>query len=182
MATYRSYCEECGWTHVGKNPGPTICPCCKSIRMSTPEITEFDSPEEKESYDRACEKRKKTGMFMLMCAVLTFVLFFPGTLILMLLHTVVDIDSDLWNWILTIVFSGVIFIICKGNIITYFKVNALTIVLSTIVGWCVSDFRPWGFAISTIFCNPWLIIIYFFAGIFIIPKYCPGLIDKFVVK
>ena len=179
MATYTNYCRRCGWRYIGREGGPTRCPCCDSIEMSDNVITEFDSPEEKAAHARACKEERKSFILLLICIAVVLAWVFPGALVLMLLHVMVDIDSGFLNWLLSMVFSGVIFMICKGNMINFLKVDVWIIGISTIIGWCVSDFRPWSFAISTYFFNPIFALIWSATGILILNKCCPQLLDKF---
>lgn len=176
MGTRIFKCQECDSTVLKEweasfNP-PYECPYCGSERISYIS-TRYDSEYERAT-DEANSKAEKKQFKILSGAFLVFLaLIFPGVLLLMLLHQFIVIESAFFNWILTLVFSGVILLAFKGNIKTYLIVDCSIFVIGTILSWCIKDFAPFSFAMSYLF-NIWGLlfglIIGAFALFYLIPQ------------
>ena len=173
MATYRYVCSSCGYAWVGKYVFlPAKCPCCKASDKWHYAGAEYDSPEEEE----AAKKENRSGLMVMMAGLFGCFCLFPGILLLMLLHTMVDIDSQFWNWVLIFIFTGVLLLVFKVNLIKYLIFDVCLTGIVTIISWLIEDFTPWKF-IGDCF-NVWSVCIAILLGIIIFGTAFPKLFDK----
>ena len=178
MATDRFVCSSCGYTWVGQHgyDPPTDCPCCKKSNSWNVSVVVYDSPEEQRAIEEADRKSANSGLMTMMAGAFGCFCLLPGMLLLMLLHTMVDIDSLFWNWVLIFIFTGVLLLVFKVNLIRYLIFDVCLTGIVTIIAWLVEDFTPWKFIVDCF--NVWSVCIAIFLGLIIFGTAFPKLLDR----
>ena len=181
MGIYQRTCYDCGYvTYENKFYGDRDrCPACGGNYSLMPSQIVQETAEEKEARRQANVKETRGTLSVIVPVLATFLLAFPGILLVMLLHTMISIESVFVNWSLSILFSVAIFLLLKRNLISYVKLDIALVLCSMIISWCVSGFTPWQFAKTQVLSNVWLDIVTVVATCVAIYFYNPQILIRF---
>ena len=181
MGLYKRTCNECGYvTYENQfHENRDKCPACGENYSLMPSQIVQETAEEKEARRQDRVMGIRSALSVIVPVLATFLLAFPGILLVMLLHTMISIESVFVNWSLAILFSVAIFLLLKRNLISYVKLDIALVLCSMIISWCVSGFTPWQFAKTQVLSNGWLDAITVIASCVSIYFYNPQILIRF---